>query len=41
MYASNGGHLEVVKYLYDLGGEELLMMESNVRVWTRHEWMCA
>jgi hypothetical protein len=30
MRASRGGHMEVVKYLYDLGGKELLMMRNNV-----------
>jgi hypothetical protein len=33
MKASNGGHVEVVKYLYDLGGKELLIMTSEVSVW--------
>jgi hypothetical protein len=37
--ASEGGHVEVVKYLYDLGGKELLMMTDYVSVWM-HVWMC-
>ncbi len=28
--ASEEGHLEVVKYLYEAGGKELLMLEHNV-----------
>ncbi len=39
MSASEGGHLEVVKYLYDLGGKELLMMRSDVSMWM-HVWTC-
>ena len=38
MMASAGGHMEVVKYLYDLGGKELLMMTDEVSVWM-HVWM--
>ena len=37
MRASEGGHMEVVKYLYDLGGKELLMMTSEVSV-QMHVW---
>ena len=39
MRASYGGHMEVVKYLYDLGGKELLMMTRKVSVWM-HVWTC-
>ena len=33
MSASDGGHMEVVEYLCDLGGKELLMMTDNVSAW--------
>jgi hypothetical protein len=39
MLASKAGHLEVVKYLYGLGGKELLMMRGKVSVWM-HVWTC-
>ena len=39
MAASLGGHMEVVRYLYDLGGKELLMVTDRVSVRMQHEWM--
>ncbi len=32
MLASKGGHMEIVRYLYDVGGKELLMMTDEVSV---------
>jgi len=31
-FACSGGSLEIVKYMYELGGEKLLMLQSKVRV---------
>ncbi len=39
MLASEGGYMEVVKYLYEAGGKDLLMMTSGVSVWM-HVWTC-
>ncbi len=33
MRASQAGHIEVVEYLHDVGGRELLMMTDHVSVW--------
>jgi hypothetical protein len=38
MYASSQGHMEVVKYLCEVGGKELLMTMENVSV-RMHLWM--
>ena len=31
-FACSGGSLEIVKYMYELGGEKLLMLTPQVRV---------
>ena len=41
MVASQNGHLEVVRYLCERGGEKLLLMADNVSVYVRRHVLSA
>ena len=47
MSACKGGHLDVVKYVCEIGGKELIMATDMVRVWMEYcgcvckRWFCA
>ena len=40
MSACKGGHLDVVKYVCEIGGKELVMPMDIVSSWDQVLWLC-